>query len=85
VPWAVGEREAHRVVMRHVLHPRPGYPFTLALTVEYTLTGDGLRVTTTATNAGTRACPFGAGHHPYLAAPSGRVKNPTPKVASAMA
>ena len=27
--WRIGEREAHRVVMEHVIHPQPGYPFTL--------------------------------------------------------
>jgi aldose 1-epimerase len=64
--WAVAERETHRVVMTHVLHPQPGYPFTLALGSEYLLSGDGLRVRTTATNIGSEPCPFGAGSHPYL-------------------
>jgi len=64
--WTVGEREPHRVVMEHVLHPRPGYPFSLALSIEYRLSDDGLRVRTTATNVGSRACPFGSGAHPYL-------------------
>jgi aldose 1-epimerase len=64
--WTVGEREPHRVVMEHVLHPRPGYPFSLALTIEYRLSEDGLRVQTTATNSGSRSCPFASGAHPYL-------------------
>ena len=64
--WTVGERERHRVVMEHVLHPRPGYPFSLALAIEYRLSDDGLRVQTTATNVGPRPCPFGSGAHPYL-------------------
>jgi aldose 1-epimerase len=64
--WTVGEREPHRVVMEHVLEPRPGYPFTLSLAVEYTLSEAGLRVQTTATNSGPEACPFGSGQHPYL-------------------
>lgn len=64
--WTIGEREPHRVVMEHVLHPRPGYPFSLALAIEYRLSDDGLRVQTTATNAGPRPCPFGSGAHPYL-------------------
>ena len=29
--WKVAEREPHRVVMEHVLHPQPGYPFSLGL------------------------------------------------------
>jgi aldose 1-epimerase len=64
--WTVAEREPHRVVMRHELHPRPGYPFSLALAVEYALSEEGLAVRTTATNVGSRACPYGSGAHPYL-------------------
>jgi aldose 1-epimerase len=64
--WTAGEREPHRVVMQHVLYPRPGYPFTLGLGIEYRLSDAGLRVRTTATNLGTDACPYGAGAHPYL-------------------
>jgi aldose 1-epimerase len=66
VAWAIGEREPHRVVMQHVLHPQPGYPFSLALDIEYRLTSEGLRVQTTATNVGPQPCPYGAGTHPYL-------------------
>jgi aldose 1-epimerase len=66
--WTVGEREPHRVVMEHVLHPQPGYPFSLALGIEYRLSDEGLRVRTTATNLGPRSCPYGSGAHPYLTA-----------------
>jgi aldose 1-epimerase len=65
-PWTVREREPHRVVMEHVLLPRPGYPFTLELSIEYALAADGLTVRTTATNVGESPCPFGGGFHPYL-------------------
>jgi aldose 1-epimerase len=65
-PWSVAEREEHRVVMEHVLHPHPGYPFSLALRIEYSLSNDGLSVRSSATNVGTSACPFGSGAHPYL-------------------
>ena len=71
--WRAVEREPSRVVMEHILHPQPGYPFALLLRVEYRLDGDGLTVHTTAENVGERACPFGVGHHPYIAAPTGRV------------
>ena len=64
--WTVGEREPHRVVMKHALQPQPGYPFSLALTVEYALSTSGLSVRTTATNVGEDACPYGSGAHPYL-------------------
>ena len=49
-----------------LLHPRPGYPFSLALRIEYALSDAGLSVTTTATNVGPDPCPYGGGAHPYL-------------------
>jgi aldose 1-epimerase len=66
VAWTAGEREPHRIVMEHVLHPRPGYQFSLALAIEYRLSEEGLGVTTKATNVGRVSCPFGSGAHPYL-------------------
>jgi aldose 1-epimerase len=66
VAWTAGAREPHRVVMEHLVHPRPGYPFSLALAIEYRLSEEGLEVTTTASNVGRAACPFGGGAHPYL-------------------
>jgi aldose 1-epimerase len=64
--WRARAQEPHRVVMEHVLEPRPGYPFTLSLSVEYSLSESGLHVRTTAANVGPEACPFGSGQHPYL-------------------
>ena len=64
--WTVREEGSGRVVAEHVLHPQPGYPYTLALSVEYSLSDAGLRVKTTATNTGSEPCPYGAGAHPYL-------------------
>ena len=55
------------------VHPQPGYPFSLALGVEYSLSADGLRVTSTATNVGREACPYGFGAHPYLQVGTGTV------------
>jgi len=71
--WSVAEHTAERVVLEHVLHPQPGYPFTLALRIEYALSEAGLRVTTTAANAGPDVCPYGAGAHPYVTAGTGTV------------
>jgi aldose 1-epimerase len=71
--WRVVGREPERATLEHVLHPQPGYPFALRLRVEYRLEAAGLVVRTEAENVGARACPFGAGHHPYVAAPTGRV------------
>jgi aldose 1-epimerase len=64
--WRACERAPDRVVMGITLHPMSGYPFTLDVRVEYALGEDGLTVTTTARNAGERACPYGCGQHPYL-------------------
>ena len=64
--WTTAEREPHRAVMEHVLHPQPGYPFSLRISIEYALTDRGLRVRTTARNIGTDPCPYGSGAHPYL-------------------
>jgi aldose 1-epimerase len=66
LPWQVQERTAGRVVLTYDLQPQPGYPFSLELTVEYSLSDEGLLVRTTATNVGGKACPFGCGAHPYL-------------------
>ena len=71
--WRPVERDPGRVVVEHVLHPQPGYPFALRLRVDYRLTEAGLTVRTEAENLGTHACPFGLGHHPYVLAPTGRV------------
>ena len=66
VAWSVREREPDRTVVEHTLRPQPGYPFSLRLSIEYALSDEGLRVTTTATNIGGEACPYGSGMHPYL-------------------
>jgi aldose 1-epimerase len=64
--WTASAREPHRVVMEHLLYPQPGYPFSLRLSIEYTLSDSGLKVRTTATNVGIAPCPYGSGAHPYL-------------------
>src|SRR5438552_1144889 len=50
--WELARPEPSRVVAAHVLRPRPGYPFTLGLRVEYALDSHGLTATTTASNLG---------------------------------
>ena len=64
--WNLVDLEPHRGVMEYLLEPQPGYPFTLALGIEYVLSAAGLTVTTTARNVGPEACPYGSGQHPYL-------------------
>ena len=65
--WRPIARTDDLVEVEHVLHPQPGYPFSLRLAVEYRLGADGLTVRTSAENVGDRALPFGIGHHPYIA------------------
>ena len=78
--WIAGDRAENRVVMEHALHPQPGYPFSLSLSVEYLLSEEGLLVRTTATNRGPRPCPYGSGNHPYLTVSGSRVDSLTLRV-----
>jgi aldose 1-epimerase len=71
--WTVAERGPASLRMEHVLHPQTGYPFALALAIEYALGPSGLAVRTSATNVGDQPCPYGAGAHPYLSAGNGLV------------
>jgi aldose 1-epimerase len=65
--WRIVERETDSAALEYVLHPQPGYPFSVALRVEYRLSDDGLTVRTAATNIGAETAPYGSGAHPYLA------------------
>jgi aldose 1-epimerase len=71
--WTVAEQAPERAALEHTLYPRPGYPFMLALRVEYALSDRGLSARLEARNAGADPCPYGAGQHPYLAVPVDRV------------
>ena len=71
--WNAAEHEGDRVLMTLLLHPQDGYPFTLSLAIEYRLSDQGLSVTTSATNAGPQALPYGAGHHPYITVGTNRI------------
>jgi aldose 1-epimerase len=64
--WTLAGRADERVRLELVLHPRPGYPFTLALAMEYVLEDRGLVVRTHAHNRGATLLPFGAAQHPYF-------------------
>jgi aldose 1-epimerase len=71
--WRVAERSETSVVVEHTLHPQTGYPFTLQVSVLYTVGADGLSSTVTATNVGDRPCPYGMGAHPYLRVDAGTI------------
>ncbi len=66
MPWKMASRAQNRVTMACVLHPTPGYPFTLGLKVEYRLGRDGLTILAEAENLGGESLPFGMGFHPYF-------------------
>jgi len=66
VNWTLAERAEDRVRVACRLYPRPGYPFTLDLAIDYALDDAGLTVRTTAHNVGRQRLPFGAGQHPYF-------------------
>jgi aldose 1-epimerase len=65
-PWTVLDATDDAATVGTVLEPHPGYPFRLAVAVDYALTADRLAVTVRARNIGGPAAPFGAGMHPYL-------------------
>ncbi|HKY11771.1 MAG TPA: aldose 1-epimerase family protein [Gaiellaceae bacterium] len=79
-PWTVAEQERSGVRLTYELQPQPGYPFSLALELEYSLSDDGLRVQTTATNVGGDAAPYGSGAHPYLRADGATVDSATLRI-----
>ena len=66
LPWHVVSRVQNRISLSCVLHPQPGYPWRLALSIEYRLGRSGLSVTFRATNLDDGVAPFGVGFHPYL-------------------
>jgi aldose 1-epimerase len=67
--WQEAEHTAEAVRLTHMLYGRPGYPFCLDLSAEYRVgADDGLHVSVTANNVGSRPAPYGTGSHPYLTA-----------------
>jgi aldose 1-epimerase len=66
--WQLLVWEPARLTFGLRLFPMSGYPFALGLAVDYELSDAGLTVRTSAENLGSRAAPYGVGHHPYLSA-----------------
>jgi aldose 1-epimerase len=71
--WNAVEHAADHIRLALIVRPRPGYPFTLGLQIEYVLDDTGLSVTTSATNLGREPLPFGAGQHAYFTVGTARV------------
>lgn len=82
--WSVLEQTPGRAVLGYTLHPTPGYPFALALRIEYALGDEGLTVRCEAMNVGPEPCPYGAGQHPYLAVAGERVNDAELQVPAGM-
>jgi aldose 1-epimerase len=66
LPWQVLSRAQNVLSLGCTLHPQPGYPWRLALAIEYRLGRDGLSVSAGVTNLDRVPAPFGIGFHPYL-------------------
>lgn len=73
ISWVKLDSGPSRVRLGCLLNARPGYPFSLELSVTWELGSFGLRAVHQARNIGSRPCPFGLGVHPYLLAPTGTV------------
>ncbi|KAM9862310.1 aldose 1-epimerase family protein [Leucobacter sp. BZR 635] len=71
--WTVLVHSQSSVSLSTEIVPQPGYPWRVAVTTEYRLTGDGLTQTVTARNLSTEQAPFGTAPHPYLVAPHGEL------------
>ncbi len=72
-PWRAVELQTERVLVAARIHPEPGYPFDLEVSVEYRLGTEGLTVKSTARNLGDVPCPYGTGQHPYLSPGEGTI------------
>jgi aldose 1-epimerase len=60
------EKTDDAVTLGAAVVPQHGYPFHLWTTVEYRLTGNGVRVTHAVTNLGDRPAPYAVGTHPFI-------------------
>jgi aldose 1-epimerase len=81
--WRLVPESATTAVARHVLHPQTGYPFRLSAELRYTLTDDGLTVTSRVENRSDGPAPLGLGFHPYVRAGASRVDDCTLHVPAA--
>jgi aldose 1-epimerase len=66
LPFRTTSRSDDAVELSSVLHPQPGYPWSLDLRIGYRLVDGGLEVSFRARNRSNEPAPFGIGFHPYL-------------------
>ena len=65
-PYQLVDKTADAVTLGAAVVPQHGYPFHLWTTVDYRLTGNGIRVTHAVTNLGDTAAPYAVGIHPFI-------------------
>lgn len=81
--WQPVEHAGSAVVLQAMIPPQPGWPVPLLTSVGYSLDDDGLTVTHTVENLGSRATPFGVGVHPYPRAGHAQTDDCTLRLAAA--
>lgn len=64
--YTVAHRTSDSITLAADVTGEPGYPFELATAVRYQLMEDGLLVTHSVTNTGSRDAPVAVGAHPFL-------------------
>jgi aldose 1-epimerase len=64
--WTVTTTAEDSATVGTVVEPHPGYPFRLAVALDYRVAADRLTVTVRVRNLGADPAPFGVGMHPYL-------------------
>jgi aldose 1-epimerase len=67
------DKESSHVTLSATIQPQTGYPWRIRIETTFSLDGDGLTQTVTATNESADAAPWGTGPHPYLVAGPGHV------------
>ena len=73
--WDADRTGPNSITFRTRLAPdqHPGYPFTLAVALAYSLSDDGLTTRMAIENIGTETAPVAAGFHPYFSVGSDHV------------
>ncbi|WP_284249381.1 aldose 1-epimerase family protein [Litorihabitans aurantiacus] len=75
--WDLAHASTTEVVLSLQTVPVAGYPWSLLLTVTYTLSGPGLAVTVHASNLSDSPAPYGVGFHPWLSPGEGGLEDAT--------
>jgi aldose 1-epimerase len=66
MPWAAVDQTPSSVTMRCILHPQPGYPWTIEIDNAWSVSDTGLAVMTTLVNHSATDAPVAIGFHPYI-------------------